>query len=270
MTIPLTDLLPIAAPADYKLHLACWNQHEQPLDVFVTARANWRAWNEWRGSKNDWTRPRILSFIDFYPKSDAWLFGGAFDVIERRSDGYGLRADAQFEKYVGRLLATFRRPQGMRGRAFFLETYLPQFTVAELLPQIYTGESFPGFENIQHDFGTLEAIIRSERADWKAALENAKGVYVIVDKSNGKKYVGSAYGDAGIWSRWACYVGTSHGWNDELVRLVDEKGPNYARDNFRFSVLEVMVRATPDQAVLDREGHWKTALLTREFGYNRN
>jgi hypothetical protein len=30
-------------------------------------------------------------------------------------------------------------------------------------------------------------------------LENVKGVYLIVDKSNGKMYVGSAYGDTGIW-----------------------------------------------------------------------
>lgn len=181
-----------------------------------------------------------------------------------------LEPDQQMERYVGRLIATFRRPQGLRGRAFYLESYLPQFSVAELLPQIYAGESFPGFENIQHDFGTLEAIVRTERADWKAALENAKGIYLIVDKSNGKKYVGSAYGEVGIWSRWACYIGTSHGWNDELVKLMDSKGSNYARANFRFSVLEVMVRATPDQVVLNRESHWKRTLLTREFGYNRN
>lgn len=82
MTIALTDLLQIPAPSDYKLHLACWNGEEHPLDVFVASRAAWSGWNEWRGAKNDWTRPRILSFMDFYPKSNAWLFGGAFDVLE--------------------------------------------------------------------------------------------------------------------------------------------------------------------------------------------
>ena len=208
--------------------------------------------------------------MEFYPRTDAWLFGGAFDVVERRSDGYKLQPLASFEKFVGRLLAAFHRYQGMRGRAFKLESYLDQFKVAEILPHVYSGESFPGFEKIDHDFGILEAVFRNERADWKAALENIKGVYLIADKSNGKKYVGSAYGDAGIWSRWACYMGTGHGWNDELVRLLDQKGRKYAREQFRFSVLEVMVKSTPDDAVLAREAHWKRALVTREHGYNKN
>jgi hypothetical protein len=86
---------------------------------------------------------------------------------------------------------------------------------AELLPQVYSGESFPGFERINHDFGTLEAVFGAERPDWKAALQSMKGVYVISDRSNGKQYIGSAYG-----------------WNDELVKLVQTKGPKYARESF--------------------------------------
>ena len=271
MTISLNDILNISAPEEYKLHLACQNPDGvHPLDEFVGHPDNWRGWNEWRGNRNDWTRPRVLSFMEFYPRSDAWLFGGAFDVIERRDDGYRLQADPRLEKYVGRLVASFHRYQGMRGRAFRLESYIDQFTVGEVLPQVYSGASFPGFERINDDFGTLEAVFQSERADWKAALQSMKGIYVISDRSNGKQYIGSAYGDAGIWSRWACYVGTGHGWNDELVKLVQTKGPKYAREHFRFAILEVMIKSTPDDVVLAREAHWKRALLTREHGYNRN
>jgi len=270
MTIPLTDILTIPDPQEYKLHLACWNGEHQPLDVFIADPAGWLGWNQWRGSKNDWTRPRVLSFMEFYPKADAWLFGGTFEVIDRRSDGYELKADSRFEQYIGRLVASFRRSQGMRGRAFKLESYIQQFTVAELLPQAYSGESFPGFERINHDFGSLEAVFHTERADWKAALQSIKGIYVISDRANGKQYIGSAYGDAGIWSRWSCYIGTGHGWNDELVKLVQAKGPKYAREHFRFAILEVMIKSTPDDMVLAREAHWKRALLTREHGYNKN
>ncbi len=270
MTIPLTDILTIISPQEYKLHLACWNGQIQPLDVFVADPEKWLGWNQWRGNKNDWTRPRILSFMDFYPKADAWLFGGAFEVIDRRHDGYTLRADPRLEQYVGRLVASFHRYNGMRGRAFKLESYIQQFTVAELLPPVYSGESFPGFERINHDFAALEAVFKMERADWRAALQNVKGVYVISDRGNGKQYIGSAYGDAGIWSRWACYIGTGHGWNDELVKLVQTKGPKYAREHFRFTILEVMIKSTPDDFVMAREAHWKRALLTREHGYNGN
>lgn len=269
MEIALQDILNIEAPKEYKLHLASWNGECHPLDEFVVDRTKWLHWNEWRGRRNDWTRPRILSFIQFYPKADAWLFGGVFEVVERRSDRYILKPVATFEKYVGRLLAAFHRHSGMRGRAFKLESCLSYFTVTEILPEVYSGESFPGFENINHDFGTLEAVFRMQRADWKAALENVKGVYVIADKSNGRQYVGSAYGDTGMWSRWLCYMRTGHGWNDELVELISQKGLKYARENFRFSIVDVMVKSTPDETVLHREAHWKTALVTREHGYNK-
>jgi hypothetical protein len=84
----------------------------------------------------------------------------------------------------------------------------------------------------------LETIFAIQRADWKAALENAKGVYLITDSSNGKRYVGSAYGTTGLWSRWACYIGTGHGYTDELTRVIKENGIEYARINFRFALLE--------------------------------
>lgn len=270
MTISLTDVLKIEDPKAYKLHLASWNGKLHPLDVFVESSAEWRRWNEYKGKRNDWTRDRVLSLMQFYPRPDMWLFGGAFQVVDRLGDRYVLDPVAGFEKYVGRLLVAFHRYQGMRGRAFALEPHLTKLTVAQILPQVYAGESFPGFEEINHDFGTLEAIFRTGRADWKAALESVKGVYLITDRANGRKYVGSAYGDAGIWSRWSCYMGTGHGWNDELITLLRQKGLGYARENFRFSILEIMVRSTPDEEVLKREKHWKNALATREHGYNKN
>jgi len=100
---------------------------------------------------------------------------------------------------------------------------------------------------------------------------NVKGVYLIVDKNNGKKYVGSAYGDGGIWSRWSCYMGTGHGWNDELTKLIQKEGMGYAMENFRLSLLEHRSMKTDDNVIIQRESFWKEALLTRGcFGYNKN
>jgi hypothetical protein len=102
-------------------------------------------------------------------------------------------------------------------------------------------------------------------------LENVKGVYLISDKSSGKKYVGSAYGDFGIWSRWAVYVGTGHGFNDELTKLISENDTDYARQNFRFSLLEYRSMRIDDNVIINRESFWKEVLLTRgQFGYNKN
>lgn len=272
MTILLNDILNIAAPEEYKLHLACRDQDNHPLVDFVASRAKWQHdWNEWRGKRNDWTRPYVLSFMQFYPRANSWLFGGAFEVLETRPDGYRLQSMPAFEKYVGRLLAFFDRPPGSMGRAFRLETYLDHFTVAEVFAEPYSGESFPGCHRINHSFSALEPVFSAERPDWKAALENVKGVYLITDVSNGKKYVGSAYGDTGIWARWSCYMRTGHGNNAGLIDLLGRGDRSYAQANFCFALLEVMTWSTPDQVVVDREIHWKDVLLTRgEHGYNKN
>lgn len=97
-----------------------------------------------------------------------------------------------------------------------------------------------------------------------------KGVYLIIDRSNGKMYVGSAYGDSGIWSRWVCYVETGHGWNDELTKLINTDGIDYARKNFQFSILEFRSMRTDDQVIIEREQYWKRVFQTNVFGYNKN
>ncbi|CAO4137256.1 hypothetical protein OFEAOIEE_LOCUS5026 [Methylorubrum extorquens] len=83
--------------------------------------------------------------------------------------------------------------------------------ITEVLKEPYSGDPFVGFDNVSLDFNMLETVIRSERLYWKTALQNIKGVYIIVDISSGKNYVGSAYDDIGIWSRWSAYVGTGLG-----------------------------------------------------------
>jgi hypothetical protein len=271
MTIMLNDIFRIADPGQYKLHLAGTADGRRPLDEYVADRSDWVDWNEWNNpNRDDWNRQYVFSVMDFYPKPDSWLFGGVFKVLNRLADRYELEEVAEFAKYEGRLLFSFHRYQGLMGRAKKLELLIDQFKVAEIFSERYSGAVFCGYENIDHDFPALEAIFKSEKSDWKTALSNVKGVYLISDKSNGKKYVGSAYGDMGIWSRWACYIGTGHGWNDELVKLITEKQIDYARKNFKLSVLEIMAMPTPDKVVITREAHWKSVLLAREHGYCRN
>lgn len=270
--IKLTDIIPVPDPSKFKLHLACRNEDGiQPLDEYAADSSSWKGWNEWRGNKNDWTRQFVFSFMDFYPISNAYLFGGVFEVKDRLPDSYVLAEVETYQKWVGRLICSFHRYQGLRGRAFLLENHLDSFDVLQVLPEQYDGERFCGYERINHLFSTLRPILRREKQDWKASLAAVKGVYLIMDTSNGRSYVGSAYGDAGIWSRLACYVNTGHGTNDELVRLIGEKGISYALANFRFSILEVFAFNTPDDVILGRESHWKNVLLSRQFGnYNRN
>ena len=79
-----------------------------------------------------------------------------------------------------------------------------------------------------------ERITESGKSDWKAALENQKAVYLLTDTKTGKLYVGSATSENGmLLQRWKNYVANGHGGNKELRELVDEKGFDYIKDNFR-------------------------------------
>ncbi len=273
MSIPLSKLLTIPNPSEYKVHLARMANKSQPLDVFARDRAEWDGWNSWRSNKDEFNRNFILSFAQFYPEMDVWIFAGIYKVIERKpidqSNSYTIELTTEHEELIGRLKLHFLSPG--RSRSVKLENYYAEMSVSELLKEPYTGAKFPGYEDISYDFETLEAVFRNSRPDWKAALENIKGIYLIVDKSNGKKYVGSAYGGSGIWSRWECYMNTGHGWTDELTQLIDREGIAYARKNFRISLLEYRAAKTDDAVIIGREGFWKEALMSRiPLGYNRN
>jgi hypothetical protein len=273
MAIKLADILEFGNPKDYKVHLATWSGRNQPLNVFVSDLDRWEHWNSYRSSKDDFNRKFIFSLMDFYHEPDTWLFGGCYEVIKRlnktKAKGYEVELTDQFEPFIGRLKLKWKRSG--RAKARRLENCIEQFEVSEILPEEYTGEAFCGYENINHDFHVLENIFQAGKPDWKAALANVKGVYVITDRKNGKKYVGSAYGDSGIWSRWSCYMGTGHGHNDELTKLIKKEGMDYARTNFQLSLLEYRPMKTDDHDIIARETYWKETLLSRgDFGYNKN
>ena len=269
-TIPLSQFITIEAPELYKLHAARWNKVKQPLDVYVKSKKEWRGWNTWRNDKDEFSRKYIFSLIDFYHKTDMWLFGGIYEVLargEKQAHSYEIQELPEYSNLVGRLKISLERPS--RGRAFYLEKHYEKMSVAEVLRDRYSGERFPGYENINHSFSILSPIFEQENPDWKSALENIKGIYAISDPSNGKHYIGSAYGEQGIWSRWNCYIGTGHGDTDELTKLIKTKGSTYA-DNFKLALLEYRSMKTEDRVIIDRETYWKNVFQSREFGYNKN
>ncbi len=269
----LSRLLPILNPEDYKVHTAYYNGTDEPLDVFVRDREEWDEWNTWRRHNDRFNRPYILALIDFYPEPDIWLFGGIYEVLIRTpvnyAHSYTIECVPDYEDLVGRLKICF--PTASRIDSLRLEKWIDEMFISELLREPYSGERFPGYENISHDFDKLEVIFQNNRLDWRGALENVKGVYLIIDRNNGRKYVGAAYGGGGVWARWSCYIGTGHGYNDELTALIAQEGLDYARLNFRISLLEYHPATTDDRVIIERENYWKEALLSRgQYGYNNN
>lgn len=94
-----------------------------------------------------------------------------------------------------------------------MESLLDDMSVSSIAEEQFTGDPFPGHDRINHSLADLQVIVKQARPDWRIALDNMKGVYVIHDQESGEPYVGSAYGDTGIWQRWSYYAATLQGDN---------------------------------------------------------
>ncbi len=269
--IKLNQIMAIDCPTQYKMHIAKYNGERNPLDDFIEGFDRWLGWNTWRSEKtNRFTRRYVISFIDFYPQKGSFLFGGIFEILNTYSDHYDIRLCEEYKDFIGRLkVKNINTP---RGSAFFFENYFDSIEVVEIFDKSYSNHIFPGYEQIDFPFATIKAIITRNTQDWKSALESIKGVYMLSNTENGKRYIGSAYGDGGIWSRWSQYCADGHGGNKELRILVEQKGYDYIERNFKFTLLEIHPMFTSDEAIILRESYWKEVMMSRnpKFGYNSN
>ena len=175
----------------------------------------------------------------------------------------------QYKCYFGRVIIKYRKTFQSQGR--YYGEICDDLEVQQILPTIFDGNDFPGYDKVRLSYKELEIILNRNKRDWIAALENQKAVYLITDKENGKMYVGSATSDYGmLLQRWRSYIVNGHGGNKELVELVKMKGINYIKDNFYYSILENYNAKVDDRIILERESWWKETLQTRIFGYNSN
>ncbi len=131
---------------------------------------------------------------------------------------------------------------------------------------------FPGFDKVFLSMHELKEMVSSPRyADWRSALSQVQGIYLITDSADGRQYVGKADGSERIFGRWAEYSRSGHGGNVELRALVaDDAGPEGHARHFAFSILRVFGPSTSPSEVDEAESHYKRALMTRTFGLNAN
>jgi len=207
-----------------------------------------------------------IGFIRINSSENLWLL---FHIGRVTKDlnilngiGYEYEILPEYQKYFGRLIIRYKnRVQTMIRLA---KTVMDNCEVVQLLPEPFDNDIFPGYDRVNITWKTLSRVISKE--SWKTALKNQKGVYLITDISTGKMYVGSAYGKNMILGRWKSYVKNGHGGNIELKKFSFE----YIKRNFKYSILEIFKSTIDDNIIIERESWWKSVLLTKEFGYNRN
>jgi hypothetical protein len=242
-----------------------WN----PIEIFknneIQTLLEGQYWN-YNKNKSYKEGQITLGFIRINSNENLWLL---FHIGQITKDlnifngiGYEFKTLSEYEKYFGRLIINFKNTsQNMIRNA---ESVIDNCEVAQILPDTFDNDIFPGYDKINISWKEMSRVI--EKETWKTALQNQKGIYLITDIQNGKKYVGSAYGENMILGRWKSYIKTGHGGNIGLKKLDFD----YIKNNFRYSILDIYKSTTNDQIIIARESWWKEILLSRKFGYNEN
>ena len=251
----------------YKIHLATTGREgSSPLDAFL--QDTFKEWQEEQNA-NNFQCDTVISLIFF--GIDQWLFAGVYRIlgVEKVENRFMYKTDLYPSQndLVGRIIVRFKRD--FRQSYLLGENYGHQLEVAKILELPFTFEDFKGYKNFLLTHKDLQLIVNRCKESWRAALSSVGGVYLIVDTNTGKMYVGSAYGEGGIWSRWNNYAGEGHGNNTELVELLEREGREYA-EHFQYAILEIADRQDTKEQVIERETHWKNLLMSRDFGYNAN
>jgi hypothetical protein len=269
--LKLVDLIRLSGVTldDWKIHCAT-GRNSSPLDAFFNG--TWKDWQEEQTQEN-FRCSQIVSLVHL--GQARWLFAGVYDVLgvrqgsHHRADGftYQTREVPGLGGLTGRAIVRFEK--GFRASYLKGPTWADHMEVVAIREQRMTVGEFPGFNAVLLPMATLRTVVREQIESWKAALGNVAGVYVIADNSDGRHYVGSAYGGDGLWSRWAAYAKTGHGGNAELKSLLAGKESDHS-ENFQFAILEVCDLNAGDDFILGREAHWKAVLRTRDFGLNGN
>ena len=273
--IMLNDLLHFDAAEvpNVRVKFNISNGYDDPLDLYKTnpdeVNVTWFLWHDDRRYFNVGQTAICLLKL----RGDQWLLT-TIKKITRLLDvtdgvGYDAVEVKEYEQYFGRLVVEHHNPCRTMGRKY--ENVMDELEVVQILNEQYTGNEFPGYENVRLSYPLLKNIVDRQLPGWVDALRNQKAVYLITDTKTGKMYVGSATSQTGmLLQRWSSYAADGHGGNVELRELVKQQGFDYVKENFQYSILENYNARMDDGYILKRESWWKETLCTRTHGYNKN
>ncbi len=168
---------------------------------------------------------------------------------------FDLALTTLFASWKGKLVVGWPPPE----RSWWRRAHRNDMSILSILEDGVLDAAMPEWDAINLSWEQLGVL----PSRWKSALSQWRGIYYIFDISDGKGYVGSAYGEANIYGRWLSYAARGHGGN----KLLKERDPR----NFRFGILQRVSPDTSAGALIGLENSWKERLHTRQpFGLNNN
>ena len=168
---------------------------------------------------------------------------------------FDLQLTDHFANWKGKLIIQWPAPEIVWCRWANANT----FAIDAILAESILGGELSDWRELVLTWDELQLIPQR----WKNLLSQWRGVYLIWDSRDGKGYVGSAYGDDGIYGRWVNYAKSGHGGN----KFLKSRTP----DTFHFNILEWAAPDMHEREIIERESGWKVRLHTRApHGLNDN
>jgi|SRR5680860_241689 len=167
---------------------------------------------------------------------------------------FDLEREPFYEEWKGRLVVHWPPPP-INWSRWAQANKFPIFAIHE---SSILNDGMPSWDELVLTIADLVVL----PTQWETAIGQWRGIYFILDETDGTGYIGSAYGVDNIYGRWMSYAQQGHGGNVEL------QGRDPTR--FRFSILQLVSPDESEAEVLKLEAAWKRRLHTREFGLNRN
>lgn len=208
----------------------------------------------------------LARFVGIYAIKGCAVGKGTIDLYDRKADynfKYQMEEFPGFDDLKERVIIRW-------SNAISWHQWIKnEMEVVEICPGL-NYKRFTDYSELILSFEELREIVLNEYKEWKIVLSAIKGVYLITDTNTGKLYVGSAYGESGIWGRWCEYVKTNgHGGNKSLLELIDDEW-DYASRYFQFSILMLLPKTVTTDEAIAKEQLFKRKLGTNAFGLNNN
>ncbi|MBQ7914785.1 MAG: GIY-YIG nuclease family protein [Clostridia bacterium] len=248
------------------------NGIDNPIEIFKTNPQKLLDWNYWN-SQSYKAGQLSIGFVKM--RHNEWLLftiGEIAKVIKHKRAGVDCQYRTLEDKYgqlFGRVIVKYHKK--FQSQFPNASTVIEDLEVKEILPSVFSGFDFPGYDKVSLTYSELETILNGNHPSYRNALENQQAVYLLTDTFTGKLYVGSATSKSQmLLSRWAGYISTYHNENKGLKKLFELYGGEYFKKYFKYSIIENFNSKVNPDFVLERESYWKEVLSTRKHGYNQN
>ena len=202
MAIKLNDLLKIPNLSNVKIRFNIKSNRIgfDPIKEYHQSRESILISNYYNSEKRVWfNEGDIVIGLLQMNKENCWLL---FDIAKitknyhkycvpnaQSNTFYEYEPLGEYSDYFGRLIVKIHKSWQMPIRN--ANTVIDNIEVSELLPSEFDQlNTFPGYDSVDLSWLELKTVL--ERDNWKTALENQKGIYLITDIATNKRYVGSA------------------------------------------------------------------------------